>query len=436
MPRQRSVSRSISRRFFRKSSRALVGRGPLLEHPDEELREGQDPGERVVDLVRDRGGELSERRELLGLQELVLGALQGLGPFLHLLLEAVQELQPVGARLREGRRHVVQRLRELPQLVRRAGRNDGGELPARELLGDRHHPGDRLQDEAAENEAERQRDEDDDQHREPHRPERAGGRLGVHLAERDGDVRDAQDVLDRRGDVAPFGRADRLVVDRRHHPDDAMAVGGAVDAGARRHREADERLAGRVAGVAGLAFLVDHRPGLAGRGREHDPPFLVEDPDLLDLLAVGERLHDAVGLVLPAREHLVVGRRLDRVREDGRASDGVLLHLGALGADRHEGEERERCQRHAGHRGDHLDAQPPPPGESGLFHASGGARGLPVPAGARLKSGPSAPPEHDPNASGDRSSPRADSPRAAGYSVSRSFRAAASSFFFASSTFG
>ena len=51
----------------------------------EEGREAEHRGERVVDLVGDVGGQLADRRELGGLDELGLGALE-LG---HLLLDAL-----------------------------------------------------------------------------------------------------------------------------------------------------------------------------------------------------------------------------------------------------------------------------------------------------------------------------------------------------------
>jgi len=99
-------------------------------------------------------------------------------------------------------------------------------------------------------------------------------------------------------------------------------------------------------------------PVSSHRRREHDPPFLVEDPDLLDLVAVGERPHQAVGLVFPPGEHLVVGGRPDRVREERGAADRLVEHLRALVPDHDEGEYGERREGHGSHRRDDRDAQP------------------------------------------------------------------------------
>jgi hypothetical protein len=62
------AARSASLRIVvEPAPRALVGR-PLREP----LGPGQDRGERVVQLVRDAGNRLAERRELLGLEQLVV----------------------------------------------------------------------------------------------------------------------------------------------------------------------------------------------------------------------------------------------------------------------------------------------------------------------------------------------------------------------------
>ena len=56
------------------SSRRSCGLRPGLDVLEQELDEAEDGEERVVDLVRDAGRELADRRELAALHHLLLEA--------------------------------------------------------------------------------------------------------------------------------------------------------------------------------------------------------------------------------------------------------------------------------------------------------------------------------------------------------------------------
>lgn len=106
----------------------IVELSSVLDVVDRELDTAQDAGQRVLDLMRDSGAELAERRHLLRLHELFIGGLE-----LRLPLP-----QPV--------RHQIERFPEIPDLVgglhpdpdvERAGPDES--RGAREVF---HRPGD------------------------------------------------------------------------------------------------------------------------------------------------------------------------------------------------------------------------------------------------------------------------------------------------------
>ena len=92
LPFSIAVSSAISARSFSSSGAASSSSPQLVDQFARQRGEVVDEVERVLDLVRDAGGELAERGELLRLHEAVLRgpqilerARQLLGPCLHLL---------------------------------------------------------------------------------------------------------------------------------------------------------------------------------------------------------------------------------------------------------------------------------------------------------------------------------------------------------------
>jgi hypothetical protein len=113
-----------------------------------------------------------------------------------------------------------------------------------------------------------------------------------------------------------------------------------------------------VALDAALRFLVHHLAGFRSQGGKRDASVLVENADSLDALLPPDRLHDAVGLVAPVLQHVVVSAALDGVAEQGRAADHLIGEMSALHLQSHHGQgggDGQGGQRD--HRGQ-LDAQP------------------------------------------------------------------------------
>ncbi len=344
MAEQRSVSRCDHVEVLHERlARRVVGR-PLVEVPDDELREGEDPRERVVDLVGDRGGELAERRELLAADELVLGRPQRGGPLLDLLLQAVHERVEVSLRAAERARHLVERGRQDPELARPGDRDLELQLvagdPARRLHQRRHRPhhevaGERVEEHGHEERGERRREE---------RPEPEVGGLRVEARERDADVDDPEHLAVRRVRVARRGRAGPLVVERRHDAEDAP-VPAVEDAAAVLELQPVERLPLGVAGDAGLRPPVHRLANLAAVGGEGDPALGVHHADHLDAGLPADVLHDEVGVAAAVLEHRAVQRVADGVGEQVRLGDHLREQV-ALdrdlgeeeGADGHEGD--------------------------------------------------------------------------------------------------
>ncbi len=192
------------------------------------------------------------------------------------------------------------------------------------------------------------------------------------------EIHHAEHLLARRMRVAAGVVAGRLVVDRRDHGQHAMAVGG-VDAAARGEVQPDERLAGGMAGVAGLGPLV-HRSARFGRiGREGEPPLLVHHAHPLDALERADRLHRLVGRIAPVVEHVVVRACLDRVAEARRAPHDLVEKVALLQTDDEPDEQTHRNGGNDGQDSRQLDAEPVPPErpEPGHHHSESRA-----PAGA------------------------------------------------------
>ena len=114
--------------------------------------------DRVVDLVRDAGDELTDRRQLLGAHELLLRARQLVerlgelavlareigGAHLHRALEVEVDLLGRAQLVAQRAAHLLEREREAADLVALAARGDRiGELAARHRVGALLEPADR-----------------------------------------------------------------------------------------------------------------------------------------------------------------------------------------------------------------------------------------------------------------------------------------------------
>ena len=330
---------------------------------------GEDPRQGVVDLVGDGGGELPQRGHLLGLDELLLGLAERRGPLLNLALQRAHQVPELRLRLAEGPGHPVEGQGQRSDLVR----GPEGDLVLEVALG---HPlgpldelGHRPHHEAAREEA---HDRGQRQHRhggEDERPALEVRDPPVDLGQGETDVHDAEHPLARRVRVAGRGGTALLVVDRGHHPEGPVTVGGGIGPAPGGQRQARDGLVGLVAGVAGLRPLVHQAPDLLAVGREGDLPVLVEDPDPFDALLSPDGRHDPVDFLAPVLEHEVVGAALDRVAEERSAPDHLAGEVVALDPDGHEHEASDGGQ---GQRGDDHgkpDAQAVPPPDGRVHHA-------------------------------------------------------------------
>ena len=94
----------------------------VLQHALQQHGEVQDAGDRVVDLVRDAGGELSQRGQAVAMQELLLRGLELLGALLDFGLEVLRELVDLAEGRRAGDRASRRRsapVRRVPRCCRR-----------------------------------------------------------------------------------------------------------------------------------------------------------------------------------------------------------------------------------------------------------------------------------------------------------------------------
>ena len=97
----------------------------VLEHALQQHREVQDAGDRVVDLVRDAGGELAEGGEAVAVEELLLRGLELLGALLHLAFEVLRELVDFVERGAQAFAHDVEGAGEFVELFAAAVDVDG-----------------------------------------------------------------------------------------------------------------------------------------------------------------------------------------------------------------------------------------------------------------------------------------------------------------------
>ena len=274
--------------------------------------------------------KLAEGGQAVGLEELLVGHLQLLGPFLDLafqglgetveLLHGALEADPHGF---EGRREFLQLLAGIHhhrpvELHRAHGPGPGDQLP------------DRGVDEAADEKDQEHTDEYGQQDRDDQHPQ-------PDVVPRFVDGVQVVDHLDHtkhlhlfRMRMARRRAAGRLVVHRRHHREVAPARADVDHPGAGIHLHPDEGRPRVVAHGAGRARL-SHRPVFPGDAGEHRLPFLVEDPDRADALLVRDHLHDLVGVAAPVGKHGVPGRAGDAFGELVGANHQGVEHLAFLG---------------------------------------------------------------------------------------------------------
>ena len=102
--------------------------------PADQLGRGPQAAERIPQAVGHRRGHFADGGELLGLHQLGLGPLQ----LIDFPLELAVESRHVGPGLAQVLGHAAERLREVPDLVSRGGRDRILELPRAH---DGHRPG-------------------------------------------------------------------------------------------------------------------------------------------------------------------------------------------------------------------------------------------------------------------------------------------------------
>jgi len=186
MAEQRCVSRSMSARFRCSAARCASSGGPSASVRETSFREGEDACERVVDLVGDRGGELAERGELLGADELLLGLAEVARARLHLALEPGEHARELVLEPPEGAGHLVEGAGEEPELAARVHADLDVEIVARDAARPLEQRRDRL-DHLGPAEQEEERGEDEHRRRE-HHDEPAPEREHVRVERRERDA--------------------------------------------------------------------------------------------------------------------------------------------------------------------------------------------------------------------------------------------------------
>ena len=342
---QRSVSRRTRARFFRHAARVASSGGPASSMRVMRRAKVRMPARGLLISCAMDAESWPERGELLAPREDLLRALERRRAVLDLMLEVVREVLELLARPRERHVHLVEGVREDPELVRRADRERRRQVAVADSLRGLHELFHGAKDDPPRDAVDEGRQRDHGEKGCARHAQGLGVQARVDVPERDADVHDAEDAGFRRMCVAGRRRAGRLVVDRRHHAEDAVAVRHEEPA-ARGRRGRHERLAGRVAGRAGFRILVDGTADVARVRRKHDAAFLVEDADLLDALrGRPDSLHDPVGVVPLVLEHEIPRAARDRAREQRRAPDDLADEVSPLGADGEKREQRDRRER-------------------------------------------------------------------------------------------
>ena len=87
------------------------------------MREGQHAGQRIVQLVRDAGGQQADRRQFFAARGFGLGDAKLLGSLLDLLLQRARPLLQLRAGIPQRRGHGIEGFRQLAELVVAAHRD-------------------------------------------------------------------------------------------------------------------------------------------------------------------------------------------------------------------------------------------------------------------------------------------------------------------------
>ena len=126
-----AAQRLVSRITRSRSSASGLPSGIFLP---QQVREGQDAGQRVVQFMGDAGGEQADRGQLFAAHRLGLRAAQLLGPFFHLLLERVPPFPQLRLGIAQSAGHGIERGRQLAEFVVAAHRDRLLEIAADEPL--------------------------------------------------------------------------------------------------------------------------------------------------------------------------------------------------------------------------------------------------------------------------------------------------------------
>ena len=89
----------------------------------QQMRERENAGQRIVQLMSDAGGEQADRSQLFPARGLGLGNAQFLGPLFHFLLQRAPPFPQFLLGILQGRRHGVEGARQLAEFVVAAHRN-------------------------------------------------------------------------------------------------------------------------------------------------------------------------------------------------------------------------------------------------------------------------------------------------------------------------
>ena len=308
--------------------RVLAAVGQLLA---DQVREREDAGERIVELVGDARGEQAHGSELFALDGAGFRGAQLARALRHLLLQRVGPIRQFAPRIAQRDGHGVEGGRHLAELVRAAHRDGLLQVAGGEPLRAGLQVAQRHEDQAVHQQAKREPGQEDESHAEADHIERVPARGAVDFVERVGDVEHAEHRLVLLVRVAGRRVAGGLVAHDLHRREQAAATfGRVVNPPAIASRHLAERLLALVAEETAFGLAVHGQAALDRIGGVDDAAFLVQDPDARDALQVGHVLDDLVhvgGLVVQHRE---AGALLDHFGQPGDVRGRLVEQRGAL----------------------------------------------------------------------------------------------------------
>ena len=308
----------------------VLGVGTLVRHfLPQQMREGENAGERIVQFVGDAGGEQADRGELLAAHGFGLRAAQFLRAAFHSLLERVPPFAQLLARFAQGVGHAVEHGGKLAEFIVAAHRDRLVQIAGRQPLRAAFEIAQRQIDQAVHEEADRQRGNQDECQGNAGDPGRAGAQASIDVLQRIDDVEHAEDGGLLRVLMAGGIVAGRFVADDFRAAQKRLAVGALERPGPVAADQLPDRRLVLIAVHAGVGAAASRQPDFGRVGREDDRPVIAEHPDAGDFALIGHIMDDAVDigrLVLQHREARALADHLGELRDViGNFADDLIV---------------------------------------------------------------------------------------------------------------